>query len=91
MSIAAFVCRRNQTYYREYLRENFVTWRDEEDPERIEALLRRAGADADYIVNKVSAHAEQSVSREITRLWSLPCHHSLRHCCARRVIALMLC
>lgn len=52
-SASASTYRRNQEYYRTYLRENFVTWRDEDDLERIKSLVAKAEADSDYVLSKV--------------------------------------
>lgn len=37
------------------MRENIVTWQDEEDEDRIEALIKKADEDMAYILQKVSA------------------------------------
>jgi hypothetical protein len=48
-----FTCRASQSYYRVYIRENFVTWSDEADPDKINALISKAQSDADFILHKV--------------------------------------
>ena len=39
-------------YYRRYLRENFDAHADEDDPVRINTMLRKAREDAEWILNK---------------------------------------
>lgn len=49
-------CRRERAYYQVYLRENFVTYNDEPDEDKIAALLEKATHDAEYVLQKVRAH-----------------------------------
>jgi hypothetical protein len=46
-------CRKAQGYYRVYVRENFVSWNDEEDHDKIQALIDKAEHDMKYILDKV--------------------------------------
>eukprot|EP00892_Ulva_mutabilis_P009342 jgi/Ulvmu1/6780/UM030_0118.1 len=41
-----------QSYYRVYARENMVTWQDEEDQDRIQALIKKANEDLQFILKK---------------------------------------
>lgn len=46
-------------YYRNYARENFVNYKDETDPQVVQALLRRAYDHSVWVLNKyVSDKAE---------------------------------
>jgi hypothetical protein len=47
------VCRKTQGYYRVYVRENFISWNDEEDHKKILALIDKAKHDMKYILDKV--------------------------------------
>jgi hypothetical protein len=68
--------RRQQGYYRNYARENFVTWDDEEDEQKIAALMQKGKDDAAYIVRKV---------RKLTLQWSCTIVQQVqdRRCAAR--------
>lgn len=48
------LCRKTQSYYRVYVRENMITWQDEEDEDRIQALIKKADEDMLFILQKVS-------------------------------------
>lgn len=47
------LCRKTQAYYRVYVRENMITWQDEEDEDRIQALIKKADEDMAFILQKV--------------------------------------
>ena len=47
------LCRQSQGYYRVYVRENFCSWSDEDEPSKIQQLLDKAQHDMEYILNKV--------------------------------------
>ena len=53
LGVIQVMCRSSQDYYRKYARENFVTWNDESDPEKIKMLLDKAPADAEWVLQKV--------------------------------------
>lgn len=52
-SMISWACRNKQQYYQKYARENFVTWNDEQDPDRIAALITKGYDDTAYIVKTV--------------------------------------
>jgi len=44
----------SQAYYRNYLRENFVAHADEQDPDRVGTMLKKARSDAQWVLNKMT-------------------------------------
>ncbi|KAM9208115.1 LYR motif-containing protein 9 isoform 1-T2 [Dugong dugon] len=42
-------------HYRHAIRQNFQVHADEDDPERIQQIIKRAIEDADWLMNKVSS------------------------------------
>ncbi|XP_030078479.1 LYR motif-containing protein 9 isoform X2 [Microcaecilia unicolor] len=42
-----------QQHYKHAIRQNFRVHADEDDPERIQQIIRRAIEDADWVLNKV--------------------------------------
>ncbi|KAE8622642.1 hypothetical protein XENTR_v10005319 [Xenopus tropicalis] len=43
-----------QHYYRHSVKQSFRVHADEDDPERIQQIIKRAIEDADWVLNKVS-------------------------------------
>lgn len=46
-------CRSSWPYYRRLLRENIVSHKEENDPERLKLMFETAARDADWVVAKV--------------------------------------
>ena len=49
------MCRKSWDYYIRHLKENFINYDDELDPQRLQEIYRRARQDADYLTAKVGS------------------------------------